>query len=151
MQRPPIYSALRKDGKRLHELARAGEIRPEEVEARPVTVHALDVCDFDPATGAFALRVSCSGGTYIRSLIEEIGREVRSAAHMTALERTRHGPFCSEEEASRAAAEGIATVGVRPVSVDEFRDPERLLQALEQARQGLATRASAEEQGAGSP
>ena len=51
MQRPPIYSALRKDGKRLYELARAGEIKPEEVERRPVTVHELRVHSFDPESG----------------------------------------------------------------------------------------------------
>ena len=100
LQRPPIYSALRKDGKRLYELARKGEIKPEEVEKRPVTVHRLAVSGLDAATGVFDLEVRCSGGTYVRTLIEDIGREVGSAAHMTALERTRHGPFCSEAEAS---------------------------------------------------
>ena len=93
MQRPPIYSALRKDGKRLHELARAGQITPEEVPERPVTVYQLTVGAFDAAQGTFDLVVKCSGGTYVRSLIMEIGRDVSSAAHMSALERTRHGPF----------------------------------------------------------
>lgn len=139
MQRPPIYSALRKDGKRLHELARAGEIKPEEVEARPVTVYEMSVGAFDPADGTFDLSVSCSGGTYIRSLIVEIGRAVGSAAHMSALRRTRHGPFCSIEDAAAAAAAAtpIPSAGVLPVAEDAFRDPARLLEAVEEANRAL--------------
>ena len=139
LQRPPIYSALRKDGKRLYELARDGLIQADEVEPRKVTVYKLAVGGFDAASGEFDLEVRCSGGTYVRTLIEEMGRTAQSAAHMTALERTRHGPFCSLDEASRAAAEGVATAGVRPVVVDEFGNAERLLEALEEA--GAALRA----------
>jgi tRNA pseudouridine55 synthase len=80
MQRPPIYSALRKDGKRLHELARAGQIEPDEVPERPVTVHSLQVREFDPSSGIFRLRVRCSGGTCAR-------KELQPCAH-------RHAP-CS--------------------------------------------------------
>ena len=137
-QRPPIYSALRKDGKRLYELARAGEIQAEEVETRSVTVYKLDVCDFDAASGTFSLDVSCGGGTYIRSLIESIGRDVGSAAHMIELERTRHGPFCAEEEAARAAAEeGEALAGVTPVTLEQFGDVERILGAIDEAGAAL--------------
>jgi tRNA pseudouridine55 synthase len=139
MQRPPIYSALRKDGKRLYELARAGEIKPEEVEKRQVTVHRLDVGAFDEASGEFDLGVRCSGGTYVRTLIEELGRAVGSAAHMTALERTQHGPFCaSSAQAELALAEGlIATAGVSLVVEDEFGDAERLLASIEEAAGAL--------------
>ena len=136
-QRPPIYSALKKDGKKLYDLARAGEIKPEEVEVRKVTVHKLVVSDYDAASGTFGLDVSCGGGTYVRSLIEQLGRDVGSAAHMTALERTRHGPFCEEEEARRAALEGEMLAGVAPVLVDEFGDAERLLTALDEAGEAL--------------
>ena len=138
LQRPPIYSALRRDGKRLHELARAGEIRPEEVEPRPVTVYRLDVRDFDASSGSFRLGVRCGGGTYVRALIEDIGRAVGSAAHMTMLERTQHGPFCSDEEVQNARNEGRAVAaGVRPVQESEFGDASRLLAALEEAGHAL--------------
>lgn len=144
MQRPPIFSALRKDGKRLHELARAGEIKPEEVEARPVTVYGMTVSNFDPAAGTFDLDVQCSGGTYIRSLITEMGRAVGSAAHMTALRRTRHGPFCSLKEAAQMAGEArhapgdsLLSAGVVPVPADDFRDAEKLLAAIKAAEKAL--------------
>ena len=123
----------------MHELARAGKIRPEEVEKRPVTVYSLKVSEFDAIPGAFDLDVRCSGGTYVRTLITDIGREVGSAAHMTELERTRHGPFCTEADAARAAEEGLAAAGVRPVTVEEIHDAPRLLEALQEAGEALAT------------
>ena len=139
MQRPPIYSALRKDGKRLYELARAGEIKPEDVELRPTTVHALRVHSFEPASGEFGLDVRCSGGTYVRSLIEDMGRAVDSAAHMTALERTRHGPFGSEAEVAASSGAGDAHCApyVTPVVEEELGDPLRLLGAIEEASTAL--------------
>ena len=60
MQRPPIYSALRKDGKRMHELARRGEVSEDDVEPREVTVHVCDIRRFDPATGRFELAASAA-------------------------------------------------------------------------------------------
>ena len=141
LQRPPIYSALRKDGKRLYQLAREGAIKPEEVEKRPVTVHHLGVRNFDGASGAFNLDVRCSGGTYVRSLIEEMGRAVGSAAHMTALERTRHGPFCNDAEAEAARALGDAAekpfVHVPAVFEDAIQSPERLIEAVNEAQAAL--------------
>ena len=136
-QRPPIYSALKKDGKKLYDLARAGEIKPEEVEVRKVTVHKLVVSDYDAASGTFGLDVSCGGGTYVRSLIEQLGRDVGSAAHMTALERTRHGPFCEGGGGEARSFEGEMLAGVAPVLVDEFGDAERLLTALDEAGEAL--------------
>jgi len=139
MQRPPIYSALRKDGKRLYDLARAGKIQPEEVEKRPITVHQLGVHSFDAASGVFELEVRCSGGTYVRTLIEDIGREVGSAAHMTALERTRHGPFCNvaESDAARAAGDLTAAPFVPAIVEAELSDPLRLLEAVKEATSAL--------------
>lgn len=140
MQRPPIYSALKKDGERLYDLARAGKVAPEDVEARPVTVHRLEVSGYDSAAGAFDLEVSCSGGTYVRTLIADIAKEVGSAGHMTALERTKHGPFCTDAEATRAEAAGVAVAaGVQPVPVGAFNDAARLLEAIEEATAALGT------------
>lgn len=94
MQLPPMYSALKKDGKKLYELARAGiEV---EREKRPVTIYSIELVD-DPAKAiqlpAFALAVSCSGGTYIRTLISDIARACKGRAHMTGLVRCKQGPF----------------------------------------------------------
>ena len=135
MQRAPIYSARSIGGKRMYELARAGEITPDDVEAKPVTVYEMSVCSFDSDAGTFDLAVKCSGGTYIRSLITDIGRSVQSSAHMTALERTRHGPFCSREEAANDTPSRSA--GIEPVTLEHFGNAARLLQALEEAGQAL--------------
>lgn len=88
-QVPPMYSALKRDGKALYEYARAG-IELERAP-RPVTIHALERLDF--AGDRVALRVSCSKGTYIRSLAMDIGAALGCGAHLSALRRTRIGPF----------------------------------------------------------
>ncbi len=86
MQVPPMTSALKKDGKRLYELAREGiEI---EREARPVTIYALDVVDYCAKTGELTIDCKCSKGTYIRSVCDDIGRVLGCGAIMTALRRT---------------------------------------------------------------
>ena len=65
-----------------------------DLEPRRVVVHELRVSAFDAHTGRFQLHVRCGGGTYVRTLIVDLARAVGSAAHMTALARTQHGPFC---------------------------------------------------------
>ena len=103
-------------------------------------VHALEVRDYaSQGEESFSLKVRCSGGTYVRSLIEEMGRAVGSAAHMTALERTRHGPFGSREECEEAARAGdvSACPYVPPVVEAELGSPERLIAAVEEAERAL--------------
>lgn len=86
MQVPPMYSALKKDGQRLYDLARKGvEV---EREARPVTVYRLELVSFDSETQTGELAVSCSKGTYVRTLIDDIGQALGVGAVMTALRRT---------------------------------------------------------------
>lgn len=86
MQVPPMYSALKKDGQRLYDLARKGvEI---EREARPVTVYRLELVSFNSETQTGELAVSCSKGTYVRTLIDDIGQALGVGAVMTALRRT---------------------------------------------------------------
>ncbi len=94
MQVPPMVSALRVDGKRLHELARAGiEV---ERQPRPVTVHNFAV---DPTHDPMVLRieVKCSAGTYIRSLADDLGRLLGGGAHLRNLRRTAVGSFATAE------------------------------------------------------
>ena len=90
-QVPPMYSALKKDGKALYEYARAGiEI---ERTARNVTIHALDMVLCQDADGfaALQLTVTCSKGTYIRTLAEDIGEALGCGAHLRSLRRTDTG------------------------------------------------------------
>lgn len=85
MQVPPMYSALKVDGKKLCDLARQGiEV---ERKPRPVTIYRLELLDFDGKNGT--IEVDCSSGTYIRTLVDDIGRELGTGAVMTALMRTK--------------------------------------------------------------
>jgi tRNA pseudouridine55 synthase len=137
MQRPPIYSALKRDGKKLCDLAREGKISENDIEPRPVTIHRLDVTNFDKAAGTFDLDVSSSGGTYIRVLISDIGRAVGSAAHMVALERTKHGPFCKIGMEKQVTLGSDVAIGVEPFGQEDFREPAKIMEALERSREAL--------------
>ncbi len=88
-QIPPMYSAIKRDGKPLYELARQG-IEVERA-ARAVTIHELVLLEI--SGDRCRLRVSCSKGTYIRTLAEDIGEFLRCGAHLTGLRRTRVGPL----------------------------------------------------------
>lgn len=86
-QVPPMHSALKRDGKPLYEYARAGITL--EREARPVTIHKLNLLSYDAPF--LQLRVTCSKGTYIRVLGEDIGAALGCGAHLKALRRTEVG------------------------------------------------------------
>jgi tRNA pseudouridine55 synthase len=86
-QVPPMYSALKRDGKPLYEYARAGVTL--ERDARPVTIHALELLDY--TAPLLRLRVTCSKGTYIRVLGEDIGNMLGCGAHLQALRRLAVG------------------------------------------------------------
>lgn len=89
-QVPPMVSAIRVDGKRLHELAREG-IEVERAP-RPVTIHRFDVVDW-VASGVLSIDVECSAGTYIRTLADDLGRLLGGGAHLRNLRRTYVGAF----------------------------------------------------------
>jgi tRNA pseudouridine55 synthase len=95
-QVPPMYSALKRNGRPLYAYARAG-IELERA-ARLITIHALRILDF--AGDLLRLEVACSKGTYIRTLAEDLGEVLGCGAHLAALRRTRAGPF--ELEAAQA-------------------------------------------------
>ncbi|XP_060097550.1 pseudouridylate synthase TRUB1 isoform X3 [Heteronotia binoei] len=96
MQVPPLYSALKKDGQRLSTLITKGKT-VEAKPARPVIVYSLSLKNFKPPL--FTLDVECSGGFYVRSLVNDIGRELSSCASVQELTRTKQGPFTLEEHA----------------------------------------------------
>lgn len=104
-QVPPMYSALKRDGRPLYELARAGQ--SVEREARRVTIHELALLSRDGEQ--LRLRVRCSKGTYIRQLAEDLGEALGTGAHLEALRRTGAGDFTLEQavdlEAFRAMDE----------------------------------------------
>lgn len=100
-QIPPMYSALKRDGKPLYEYARAGvelERASRRVTILSLARGALDAQEFD-------LEVACSKGTYIRTLAEDIGAALGCGAHITALRRTRIGPFLIEDAVGLEALE----------------------------------------------
>ncbi|WP_298417020.1 tRNA pseudouridine(55) synthase TruB [uncultured Kordia sp.] len=88
-QVPPIFSALKKDGKRLYELARAGE--EVEVPSRKITINEFEITRI--ALPEIDFRVVCSKGTYIRSLAHDFGKALSSGAHLSTLRRTKIGDF----------------------------------------------------------
>ncbi len=94
-QVPPMFSAVKVDGKRAYELARKGE----EVELKPklLVIDEIEVLSFDQTTMQLVIRVVCSKGTYIRALARDIGQKLNSGAHLIALRRTRVGDYHVEE------------------------------------------------------
>lgn len=92
-QIPPMYSAIKKDGQPLYKLARAGEIIDRE--PRQITIDELELLSFEGDKAR--LVVSCSKGTYIRTLVEDIGQALGCGAHVAMLCRTEAGPFNLEQ------------------------------------------------------
>lgn len=89
LQKPPVFSAIKKDGKRLYEYAREGEV--VEVPTRKVLISEFELTRI--ALPEVDFRVRCSKGTYIRSLAHDFGRELGCGAHLSALKRTKIGPY----------------------------------------------------------
>lgn len=118
MQVPPMYSAIKKNGQRLYDLARQGvEV---EREARPVTVYRLSLVSFNIEKQSGVLEIECSKGTYVRSLIDDLGKKLGACAAMTSLRRTRACGFglpdCVTLDALRELTEsGRADEIIRPV------------------------------------
>ena len=132
-QVPPAYSAKHVDGKRAYERARAGE----QVELSPVrvTIHALTLGPFggsDDAVEWCRMRVSCGGGTYVRSIARDLARATLTAGHLTALRRMKAGAFSVEDACSldalqsgaaalRPALDALAGYVRQPLSHDEVQ------------------------------
>jgi len=109
LQRPPPYSAIKRGGQKAYELARRGEA--VELEPRSVTIHSLELVGWQPPE--CELEVSCSAGTYIRSLAHDLGQVLGCGAHLLGLRRTASGAFQVGEavplsELKMAFAEGAA-------------------------------------------
>ncbi|MEZ7915761.1 MAG: tRNA pseudouridine(55) synthase TruB [Polaribacter sp.] len=95
-QKPPIFSAIKKDGKRLYELARKGETT--EIKERTVTISSFEITEIKlPEVG---FRIICSKGTYIRSIAFDYGKALNSGGHLSALRRTKIGNFSVDDALS---------------------------------------------------
>ena len=109
-QVPPMYSAVRVDGRRLHEAARAGET--VERTARRVTVHSLELTGLGPVDAdglrRAQLAVRCGKGTFVRTLAADLGRALGVPAHLCALRRTVAGPFTLDDALTLDALERLA-------------------------------------------
>ena len=93
MQIPPMYSALKYDGEPLYKLARQGIV--VEREPRPITVHSITLLEMSEST--FTVDIVCSKGTYIRTLLEDIGEKLGCGAHASALRRIALGAFSEQD------------------------------------------------------
>lgn len=137
MQVPPMYSAVSKDGKRLYELARKGiEV---EREARPITIYRLELTGYDEKTREGTLRVSCSKGTYIRTLIADLAKAADSLGVMTALRRTHACGFTLADAVTLDEARALSEAGtleekLRPVESLFVHLPEVAVSAAQAVR-----------------
>ncbi len=100
-QVPPMYSALKVNGKKLYELAREG--KEVERKARPVIIHYIEILDM--SLPQITIRVGCSKGTYIRTLCHDLGEKLGCGAAMASLERTKSGQFSLETAITLAELE----------------------------------------------
>ena len=144
-QMPPAFSALKVNGRRAYELARAG--KTVELQARPIEIHSLSIDRFDFPD--FDLTIECGSGTYVRSLGRDIARAVGTEAVMTALKRTAIGAFTIENSigaealpdidvASQLLPMSMAVTSVPTVSVSGSE--------LERVRHGISIDLSPEEE-----
>ena len=138
-QLPPMYSAVWVDGQRLYKLARAGK----EVErpTRQVTIHRLDLLEFDPENRTCVIDVACSKGTYIRTLCHDIGEALGCGGMLTALRRTETLGFTTAdchtlEELKQASEEGRFEELLMPVDA-AFRQYKSIFLSPKQSKMFL--------------
>ena len=109
MQMPPMMSAIRKNGVRLYDLARQGiEV---ERDSRPITIHSLEILDYDAGAGELIIDCACSKGTYIRTICADLGTMLGCGAVMTALRRTEAAGYTLERCVTIEDARGLAENG----------------------------------------
>lgn len=125
LQTPPAFSAIKVDGERAYDLARAGET--VELEARPVTVHRLDLVDCPDADTA-VFEAECGKGTYVRAIARDMGRRLGTAGHVIELRRLVVGPFGEED---------MVTIDALQAALEADGDALSLLTPIEAALAGL--------------
>lgn len=118
MQVPPVFSAVKIDGKRAYKYARRGD--EVELKAKPLKIDTLELLDC--TLPEITVRIVCSKGTYIRALARDIGQALGSGAHLTALRRTRVGRF--SEKDSLSLPDAIAMIDNCPLELPEWYEGE---------------------------
>lgn len=108
-QIPPMFSAIKKDGKKLYELAREG--KTVEREKRCIFIKSIRLLAFDKEKGTAKIEVECSKGTYIRTLCEDIGMSLGCGAYMNSLVRTKSGNFLLEKSYTEEEIREISKKG----------------------------------------
>lgn len=137
-QVPPMFSAVKIGGQKLYRLARRGV--SIERPARPVTVYALEVGSVE--LPEFTFRIRCSKGTYVRSIVHDIGQDLGCGAHLRRLRRTRQGPFdlstslTWEEMTGPNGVECIRAKTMAPSRALEFLPPSRVVMPVRGLRTG---------------
>lgn len=122
-QIPPMYSAIKVNGKRLYELAREG--KSVERKERTVNIYSISLLDYDDINAEFSIEVSCSKGTYIRTLCDDIGKKLSVGAAMKKLVRTKVGIFSIENALTIDEIEKLVDeekIDSVLVSIDEIFD-----------------------------
>ena len=112
-QVPPMFSAVKVDGKRAYKLARKGE----EVELKPklLVIDEIEILSFDAERMQLMLRIVCSKGTYIRALARDIGQRLHSGAHLVALRRTRVGDITEKDCITMTQFEQMLDQAAHPI------------------------------------
>ena len=108
-QLPPMYSAVQVNGRRLYDLARKGQT--VERPTRTVTIHQLTLLDYDPETGKGELEIFCSKGTYIRSLVDDLGKALGCGGMLTSLIRSKANGFTLEDCVTLEECQALANAG----------------------------------------
>ena len=138
-QIPPIYSAIKVNGKKLYEYARNGE--DVKIEPRIVTIYKLDVVNFDEENQTVDLYIECSKGTYIRSIAHDLGKLLGSYGHLTKLVRTKAGKFLLENTIqldSLKTIEDIPNNLINPIEYLEYPKYELNPQEKEKISHGMS-------------
>ena len=127
VQAASIYSALKVDGKKMYDLARAGETI--EPRLREISVHELELIE-QTAPNRFLLRAVCSRGTYVRSLCESIAEKLGTIGYVPVLLRTRSGPFVSEQALTIAELDAAKSAGTLDQTLTSCEDAMAFLPEL---------------------
>lgn len=117
-QIPPMFSAVQIDGKRLYDLARQG--KTVERKGRKVTVYSLELTDYNQETQSGTLEISCSKGTYVRTIIDDLGKSLGSFAVMTALVRTQACGYSLEDAIPLEVAREMTDFSDHIISVESL-------------------------------
>lgn len=127
MQQASIYSALKVDGKKMYDLARAGkEVEPK---TREICVHELELIE-QTGENRFLLRAACSRGTYVRSLCESIAQKLGTIGYVSVLIRAKSGPFTSERALTIAQLEAAKAAGTLPLTLTSCEEAMAFLPEL---------------------